>query len=189
MASLMRADSSVVQFFIFAVRPNQNQRSHHRTGWFHWLVGDGMALATDYSGAQAIEVRAADRDWIWNDWTMIKDTAATDVSINPQPARRKQRLTWLALVAAMLLAGGLLLPGMASWLSSEVTVSAERLRIARVERGDFIRDLGVEGQVIAAVSPTLYASAAGGLALVCGRPEEDHRVSIGGGNSGHIDQF
>jgi HlyD family secretion protein len=96
---------------------------------------------------------------------MIKDTAATDVSINPQPARRRRRLTLLAVAAAIVLAGGMLVPGMATWMSSEVTVSGERLRIARVVRGDFIRDLGVEGRVIAAVSPTLYSSAAGTVTL------------------------
>ena len=96
---------------------------------------------------------------------MIKDTAATDVSINPQPARRRRRLTLLAVAAAIVLAGGMLVPGMATWMSSEVTVSGARLRIARVVRGDFIRDLGVEGRVIAAVSPTLYSSATGTVTL------------------------
>ena len=96
---------------------------------------------------------------------MIKDTAATDVSIDPRPARRKQWLARLAVLAALVLAGGMLAPGIASWMNAEITVSGERLRIATVVRGDFIRDLGVEGRVIAAISPTLYSTAAGTVTL------------------------
>lgn len=96
---------------------------------------------------------------------MIKDTAATDVSIKPQPMRRKKLLALLAMVVAIVLAGGTLVPGMAMWMSSEITVAGERLRIATVVRGDFIRDLGVEGRVIAAVSPTLYSTAAGTITV------------------------
>jgi HlyD family secretion protein len=114
---------------------------------------------------QTTAIKGLSSDWIRQDWTMIKDTAATDVSINPQPARRKKRLGMLAITAAVIVAGGMLVPGMAMWLNSEITVSSDRLRIASVVRGDFIRDLGVEGRVIAAVSPTLYSTAAGTVSI------------------------
>src|SRR6202035_2259540 len=42
-----------------------------------------------------------------------------------------------------------------------VSVSRERLSIAAVERGSFVRDVAADGQVVAAVSPTLYAAVAG----------------------------
>jgi len=47
------------------------------------------------------------------------------------------------------------------WSQTEVAVSGERVRLAEVARGDFVRDISVQGRVIAAVSPTLYASQSG----------------------------
>jgi hypothetical protein len=46
-----------------------------------------------------------------------------------------------------------------TWRSSEASVSAARLRIAEVSRGTLVRDASVNGRVVAAVSPTLYAKA------------------------------
>jgi HlyD family secretion protein len=48
-----------------------------------------------------------------------------------------------------------------SWLSSEKTISRQRLRTAVVERGPFVRDVAATGLVVAAVSPTLFAEAPG----------------------------
>jgi HlyD family secretion protein len=45
------------------------------------------------------------------------------------------------------------------------SVSRERLSIATVERGSFVRDVAADGQVVAAVSPTLYANVAGTVTL------------------------
>ncbi len=42
---------------------------------------------------------------------------------------------------------------------------AERLRIASVTRGDLVRDVSVQGRVVAAVRPTLYAPAPGTITL------------------------
>lgn len=51
------------------------------------------------------------------------------------------------------------------WLQADVTVPLERLRIATVERGDFVRDVGVQGTVVAAISPTLFSTAQGTVTL------------------------
>ncbi|MGH8285986.1 MAG: efflux RND transporter periplasmic adaptor subunit [Steroidobacteraceae bacterium] len=48
-----------------------------------------------------------------------------------------------------------------AWSASEHTVAAERLRIVTVTRGPFVRDVAAQGTVIAAVSPTLFATATG----------------------------
>ena len=50
-------------------------------------------------------------------------------------------------------------------LSAGASVSAARLRIAEVKRGTLTRDVSVQGKVVAAVSPTLYATAAGTVSL------------------------
>jgi multidrug efflux pump subunit AcrA (membrane-fusion protein) len=44
-----------------------------------------------------------------------------------------------------------------TWRGSDHSVNASRLRIAEVGRGTLIRDAAVNGRVVAAVSPTLYA--------------------------------
>jgi HlyD family secretion protein len=48
-----------------------------------------------------------------------------------------------------------------AWLSSDKVIPHERLRVATVERGAFVRDVAATGLVVAAVSPTLFAEAPG----------------------------
>ena len=54
-----------------------------------------------------------------------------------------------------------ILPKLMAWASAERSVASERLRTALVERDELVRDISVQGQIVAAVSPTLYAPAAG----------------------------
>ena len=94
----------------------------------------------------------------------IRDTASQDVARDPAPrsAARRRRLLWMGAGAAIaLLAFAWLIRG---WLASNHTVPLERLRIATVTRGHFVRDVAAQGTVIAAVSPTLFASAPGTIA-------------------------
>jgi len=51
------------------------------------------------------------------------------------------------------------------WTSSERSVSAARVRTGDVVLGTFVRDVAVEGRVVAAVSPTLYAPVGGTVTL------------------------
>ena len=53
-----------------------------------------------------------------------------------------------------------------AWSQSQYTVSGERLRIAEVQRGRFVRDVAAEGTVVAPVSPTLFAIAPGTISYV-----------------------
>ena len=48
-----------------------------------------------------------------------------------------------------------------NWISAEITVPIERVRIAEVTRGPFVRDISAQGTVVAAVSPTMFAAAPG----------------------------
>ena len=77
-----------------------------------------------------------------------------------KPKSRVGRTTLLA--AAALVVTGLsvwvVLPGLQRWSLAEASVVRERLRLATVSRGDFVRDVSVQGRVVAAVSPTLYAT-------------------------------
>ena len=48
-----------------------------------------------------------------------------------------------------------------AWLGSSQIISRERLRVAEVTRGHFVRDVAADGTVVAAVSPTLFSIAPG----------------------------
>jgi HlyD family secretion protein len=93
--------------------------------------------------------------------TPIRDTSATDRPMDTGPRRRRQRnrvLLGVAVVILVALATGMLIR---SWSAAEISVPLERVRIATVTRGSFVRDVGAQGTVVAAVSPTLFASAPG----------------------------
>ncbi|MBX3725808.1 MAG: efflux RND transporter periplasmic adaptor subunit [Xanthomonadales bacterium] len=103
----------------------------------------------------------------------IRDTAAQDRVLAVDPRLRRRRLLRHGAVAAALLAGlAWLLPDLVSTLSATRSVSADRLRIATVERGTLVRDLAVQGRIVAAVSPTLYAPAAGTVGFLVAPGDE-----------------
>ena len=93
----------------------------------------------------------------------IRDTAGQDQVLG-RPARRLPRhWPWLALGGVALVAAiGWVALG---WTGGGRSYDAARIRIAEVRRGDLVRDLSADGRVIAANSPTLYAIAAGTVAL------------------------
>jgi HlyD family secretion protein len=92
----------------------------------------------------------------------IRDTSAQDQRIDARPAtRRRLMIVGLALAVLALCAGFVFL----SWRGGSRSIDADRLRIAAVTRGDLVRDLSAEGNVIASNSPTLYAIAAGTVTL------------------------
>jgi HlyD family secretion protein len=74
-------------------------------------------------------------------------------------------LKWAVPLAGLALLGLLLGSALSNWLSAEASVSADRIRTAVVSRGDLVRDLNVQGRVVAAVSPTLYSPATGTVTL------------------------
>jgi HlyD family secretion protein len=95
----------------------------------------------------------------------IRDTAAQDRVIDARP-RRRRRL-WVAAVLALTLGVGAATawPSLARFASAERSVPLERLRLATVSRGDFVRDVAVRGRVVAAIKPTVYAPADGTVTL------------------------
>lgn len=95
----------------------------------------------------------------------IADTSGQDVTLAKQTSVKP----YLIIGGAMLLVliafifGG---PAISKWAGSDSSVSAQRIRVATVTRGDFIRDLSVQGQVVAAVSPKLYSPAQGTITFM-----------------------
>lgn len=93
---------------------------------------------------------------------MIRDTSAQDRPLVAPAGAWRSRLAWLVAAALVALMS---LYALGHWIGSAAAVSSERLRIASVQRGDLIRDVMVNGRVVAANSPTLYASYAGTVSL------------------------
>lgn len=81
-----------------------------------------------------------------------------------RPVERKRGLgrarRW-AIVAALLLPLALGVPSLRRWLRSEASVELSRIRVGEVTRGDLVREVAVQGNVVAAFSPTLVAPARG----------------------------
>ena len=96
-----------------------------------------------------------------NKVTPIRDTSGQDRPIDPTPARwRRKKILFGAIGGAIVVLIVLVLL-VRSWIGAEITIPLERVRIAEVTRGTFIRDVAAQGTVVAAVSPTLYAPATG----------------------------
>ena len=68
-------------------------------------------------------------------------------------------------ITALIVIAWLSTPAVMRWANATVSVPYDRVRVATVTRGDLVRDVSVQGRVVAAVSPTLYASAAGTITL------------------------
>jgi HlyD family secretion protein len=91
----------------------------------------------------------------------VRGTAAQDAPVSDDAARRRRRLAWYAGSAGTVVLLATFAWLAHAWSNSSHTVSADRLRIAAVQQGHFVRDVAAQGTVIAAVNPTLFAIAAG----------------------------
>jgi len=105
----------------------------------------------------------------------ISDTSGQDISL-PPPSRRRRWLIGGTVAVVVLGTGAALAPQAIRWSQAEVSVPRERLRLATVRYGDLVRDVSVEGRVVAAVSPTLFASADGTITLLV---ESGAQVALG----------
>ena len=91
---------------------------------------------------------------------MIKDTSLQDEVL----VTKKNNTSWVKrgggiFVAAVILYG--LNSVLSPLLSGDKRVSIKQMRFATVTRGDFYRDVTVQGRLVAANSPTLFASMSG----------------------------
>jgi HlyD family secretion protein len=95
---------------------------------------------------------------------MLRDTSAQDRVIEPKNLFKRHRTM---IIAALIVAAALivLIAYLMRYSGAGVSVDRARVSIATVERGSFVRDIAADGQVVAAVSPTLYANALGTVTL------------------------
>ena len=95
----------------------------------------------------------------------IREPSAQDRPIEQRGAKRRRWIiaaVSVAVLVAVIVAVG---PAWQRWISSERSVSRDRIRTAQVQVGTFVRDVSVQGTTVAAISPTLYAPAAGTVTL------------------------
>jgi HlyD family secretion protein len=90
----------------------------------------------------------------------MRGTEAQDAPLSTSASLWRRHRRMLAL------GGGVVLLGLFAWLihgwlHTGQLVSRERLRLAEVTRGHFVRDVAADGTVVAAVNPTLFAIAPG----------------------------
>jgi HlyD family secretion protein len=94
----------------------------------------------------------------------MRGTTGQDTQLAPTSVWRRHRR--LIIVSAV---GGVALVMLAVWLlrfsGISSSVDRSRLTIATVGRGLFVRDVAADGQVVAASSPTLYATESGIVTL------------------------
>jgi len=95
----------------------------------------------------------------------IPDTSAQDVQLAPR-SKRKRTIVGGSTLLLVFVAIWIAVPIVNRWSSGSASVPLDRLRIAEVIRGDLVRDVSVQGRVVAAVSPTLYAPAPGTITLL-----------------------
>ena len=94
---------------------------------------------------------------------MMRGTDAQDRMLEPAPLWRQQRVLAAAGIGVVVLV--VLIGLLRHFAGISGSIDRARLSVATVERGSFVRDISAEGQVVAAVSPTLYASTAGSVTL------------------------
>ena len=93
---------------------------------------------------------------------MIHNSQSMD---RPVAAQRSPRVI-IAVVAAVLVATLVFaFPAMRRWFTAEKSVDAKNIRYATVTRGDLLRDLSVQGRVVASLSPTLFSPGQGIVSL------------------------
>jgi HlyD family secretion protein len=95
---------------------------------------------------------------------MLRDTTGQDRVIERTGLWKRHRTLLIVILAAVALLSALL-AYLLRYSGAGVSVDRSRLSIATVERGSFVRDIAADGQIVAAVSPTLYANALGTVTL------------------------
>jgi HlyD family secretion protein len=95
---------------------------------------------------------------------MLRDTSGQDRVIEPKNLLKRHRKLIAAGAIAVALLSALIVVLM-RYSGAGVSIDRSRVSIATVERGNFVRDIAADGQVVAAVSPTLYANALGTVTL------------------------
>lgn len=94
---------------------------------------------------------------------MIRDTSAQDKVLSELPGQARKRWAWR--IGGVVIVAAAALTLLSAWHGPGHSVNASRLHIETVTRGTLVRDALVNGRVVAAVSPTLFATSNGLVTL------------------------
>jgi len=92
---------------------------------------------------------------------MIREASTMDKPIDHEPERRRKWATIGAAGAVLLIGGIAIAPSIGRWATSETSVSRAQIRLGTVERGDLVREVAVDGRVVAGSHPTAFSPAQG----------------------------
>ena len=95
----------------------------------------------------------------------IADTSAQDIVVQAK-SKTRHRVLFATGILVLILLAGMAVPSLQRWAGSSIAVPRDRLRLAVVERDDLVRDVSVQGRVVAAISPSLFAPAVGTITLL-----------------------
>ena len=94
---------------------------------------------------------------------MIHNSQSMD---RPVTAQRSPRVIAAVVAGVVLLAVlAVAFPAILRWVRAEKAVDAKTVRLATVTRGDLLRDLSMQGSVVASLSPTLFSPGQGIVSL------------------------
>jgi len=93
----------------------------------------------------------------------IRGTSDQDVEIERTRVQRYR--PWIISVAVVLVLLVLAVPTLTQWLGTDRSAQRSQLRFSTVSFETFVRDVASQGVVVAAISPTLYASSGGTVTL------------------------
>ncbi len=92
---------------------------------------------------------------------MIRDSSMMDRPVDRSKWSGRRLAIYGGLGLATLALVFAVAPSVGRWLGSEMSVEASRIRVGEVTRGDLVREVAVQGNVVAAFSPTLFSPAQG----------------------------
>jgi HlyD family secretion protein len=95
---------------------------------------------------------------------MLRDTSGQDRVIERKKVWQRHPKLWIG-AGLVFVCLALFTTYLMRYQGAGRSVELSRLSIGTVERGSFVRDIAADGQVVAAVSPTLYANALGTVSL------------------------
>jgi HlyD family secretion protein len=108
----------------------------------------------------------------------MRTTEAQDRVIDDRDAVVRRRRILIAAGAGVVLLLGVIAWWLRGWATSDTSIAQERLRLATVTRGEFVSDVAAQATVVAAVSPTLYAPAAGTVTLAMRAGDGVHKGEL-----------
>lgn len=92
-------------------------------------------------------------------------------------ARTPRTMILIAVAGAtLLILAAVLFPSIRRWVRAEKAVDATSLRFGVVQRGDLLRDVSVQGRVVASLHPTLFSAGQGIVSL---RTKAGSQVRLG----------